>query len=184
MWLKKIIAVLFMSSFMSTAVAQESKSDLENTLYIELPHGKVEIQLMPDVAPGHVNRIKELARKNFYDGVVFHRVIEGFMAQTGDPTGTGRGGSDKPDLEAEFSDIPHERGVVSMARSSNPNSANSQFFIVLEDSNFLDGKYTVFGKVVNGMNHVDDIKKGDSRQNGAVDNPTEMVSVRVAADVE
>ncbi|PIR38890.1 MAG: peptidylprolyl isomerase [Alphaproteobacteria bacterium CG11_big_fil_rev_8_21_14_0_20_39_49] len=185
MWFKKLVAVLFTVCFINTAVAQEKDlSKLEDTLYIDLPDGRVVIELMPDVAPKHVARIKELAGEKFYDGVVFHRVIEGFMAQTGDPTGTGRGGSEKPDLEAEFSNVPHQRGVVSMARANDPNSANSQFFIVLEDSNFLDGKYTVFGKVVEGMDHVDSIKKGDSRNNGSVENPTAMVSVRVASEVE
>lgn len=185
MWFKRIIAILTTVLFMNVAVANEnSENKLENTLYIELPDGRVVIEMLPDVAPKHVQRIKELAREKFYDGIVFHRVIDGFMAQTGDPTGTGTGSSEKPDLPAEFSDVPHSRGVVSMARATNPNSANSQFFIVFEDSNFLDGQYTVWGKVTSGMEHVDSIKKGDSRRNGQVDDPTAMVSVRVASDVE
>lgn len=163
---------------------EEATVDLENTLYLQLKDGRVVIQLLPDVAPKHVERIKELARSNFYDGVVFHRVIDGFMAQTGDPTGTGMGGSDKDNLKSEFSNIPHERGAVSMARSSDPNSANSQFFIVLEESKFLDGKYTVWGKVTEGMELVDNIKKGDSKKNGAVENPDKIVTLRVAADVK
>ena len=172
------------SSKASGASAQNEEAALENRLYLQLQGGKVVIDLMPDVAPKHVERIKELARSHFYDGVVFHRVIDGFMAQTGDPTGTGMGGSDKPNLVAEFSNIPHERGILSMARSSDPNSANSQFFIVLEESKFLDGKYTVFGKVTEGMEFVDKIKKGDSRKNGAVENPDKIITLRVAVDVK
>src|ERR1700748_3588021 len=136
-------------------------ADLENTLILDLDTGKVVIALRPDLAPGHVERIKELAREGFYDGVVFHRVIPGFMAQRGDPTGTGMGGSKKPNLKAEFSDEPHVRGVCSMARSSNPNSANSQFFICLDDATFLDRQYTVWGKVVDGMDAVDALPKGE-----------------------
>ena len=121
----------------------------------------VVIKLRPDLAPGHVERITELAGEGFYDGVVFHRVIPGFMAQGGDPTGTGMGGSDKPDLKAEFSRQPHVRGVCSMARASNPNSANSQFFICFDDATFLDGQYTVWGEVTSGMEHVDALPKGE-----------------------
>ena len=123
--------------------------------------GDVVIKLRPDLAPGHVERITELAKEGFYDGVVFHRVIPGFMAQGGDPTGTGMGGSDKPDLKAEFSSEPHVRGVCSMARASNPNSANSQFFICFDDATFLDRQYTVWGEVVEGMEHVDALPKGE-----------------------
>ena len=156
---------------------------MENTLYIELKDGRVVIALKPDVAPGHVTRIKELAREGFYDNVVFHRVIDGFMAQTGDPSGTGMGGSDKANLKAEFSDQPHVRGACSMARTNDPNSANSQFFICFSDAPFLDRQYTVWGQVVEGMDHVDAIKKGSENRNGQVDNPDCMISVRVAADV-
>ena len=123
--------------------------------------GDVVIKLRPDLAPGHVERITELAKEGFYDGVVFHRVIPGFMAQGGDPTGTGMGGSDKPDLKAEFSSQPHVRGVCSMARASNPNSANSQFFICFDDATFLDRQYTVWGEVIEGMEHVDALPKGE-----------------------
>jgi peptidylprolyl isomerase len=123
--------------------------------------GDVVIKLRPDLAPGHVERITELAKEGFYDGVVFHRVIPGFMAQGGDPTGTGMGGSEKPDLKAEFSSEPHVRGICSMARSSNPNSANSQFFICFDDATFLDRQYTVWGEVVEGMEHVDALPKGE-----------------------
>ncbi|HVM98602.1 MAG TPA: peptidylprolyl isomerase, partial [Caulobacteraceae bacterium] len=130
-------------------------SDAEDTLIMTLESGPVTIRLRPDLAPGHVARIKELARAGFYDGVVFHRVIDGFMAQGGDPTGTGSGGSEKPDLQAEFSKEPHVRGVCSMARTSYPHSANSQFFICFDDARFLDGQYTVWGEVTEGMEHVD-----------------------------
>ena len=136
-------------------------ADLENTLILDLDTGKVVIELLPDVAPGHVARIKELAREGFYDGVVFHRVIPGFMAQGGDPTGTGSGGSDLPNLPAEFSKEPHVRGVCSMARTANPNSANSQFFICFDDARFLDGQYTVWGEVQSGMEHVDALPVGE-----------------------
>lgn len=159
------------------------KTDLENTLYIDLKYGRVVIEMLPKVAPEHVNRIKTLARQKFYDGIVFHRVITGFMAQTGDPTGTGMGGSKLPDLRAEFSDEPHIRGALSMARAQDPNSANSQFFIVTDDSRYLDGQYTVWGRVVKGMEFVDQIKKGNG-PNGQVSNPDSMIRVRVAADVE
>lgn len=134
----------------------------QNTLVFNLDSGgDVVIRLRPDLAPAHVDRIRELASEGFYDGVVFHRVIDGFMAQGGDPTGTGMGGSGKPDLPAEFSDEPHVRGTASMARSQNPNSANSQFFICFEDCGFLDGQYTVWGEVVEGMEYVDNLPKGE-----------------------
>lgn len=151
--------------------------DPENTILMETTHGPVVIELYPDLAPGHVGRIKELARAGFYDGIVFHRVIEGFMAQTGDPTGTGMGGSDKPDLKAEFSNANHGRGTCSMARSQNPNSANSQFFICFGDAAFLNKQYTVWGQVIEGMENVDKIKRGEP-----VQNPDQIVSMRVAAD--
>ena len=152
--------------------------DPENTIVMETTKGKVVIELLPDLAPGHVARIKELARENFYDGIVFHRVIDGFMAQTGDPTGTGMGGSDKPDLKAEFSNASHVRGTCSMARSQNPNSANSQFFICFEDAAFLNRQYTVWGQVIEGMENVDKIKRGEP-----VRDPDSIVTMRVAADV-
>lgn len=167
---------------MTTENEAQAAQDLENTLYIELPTGRVVIAMRPDLAPNHVARIKELAREGFYDGVVFHRVIAGFMAQTGDPTGTGMGGSGKK-LKAEFSKEKHVRGTASMARAQDPNSADSQFFICFAPAPFLDGKYTVWGQVVEGMEHVDEIKKG-SGGNGEVKDPTAMISVKVAADVE
>jgi peptidylprolyl isomerase len=168
-------------------------SDPENTLVIMLSSGEVRIELLPEVAPKHVARIKELARAHAYDHVVFHRVIAGFMAQTGDvqfgnnakgfnASRVGTGGSDEPDLPAEFSDLPFDRGVVGMARSSDPDSANSQFFIMFDEGHFLNGKYTVFGRVISGMDHVDAIKRGEKAQNGAVKDPDEMISVRVLAD--
>jgi cyclophilin family peptidyl-prolyl cis-trans isomerase len=157
--------------------------DAENTLILDLKTGPVVIELKPDVAPNHVARIKDLARKGFYDGVVFHRVIPGFMAQTGDPTGTGSGGSDLPDLKAEFSATPHKRGTVSMARTSNPNSANSQFFICFDDASWLDRQYSVWGQVVEGMEHVDAIKKGGDHNNGAISgDPDKILKARIEAD--
>ena len=149
----------------------------ENTLVLETTKGRVVIELRPDLAPGHVERIKTLARQGFYDGVAFHRVIEGFMAQTGCPHGTGTGGSDLPDLKAEFNREPHVRGTVSMARTNQPNSANSQFFICFDDARFLDNKYTVWGKVVEGMENVDKIKRGEP-----VRDPDRILSMKVAAD--
>jgi peptidylprolyl isomerase len=151
--------------------------DPENTLILTLDTGVVTIRLRPDLAPEHVARIKELAREGFYDGVVFHRVIPGFMAQGGDPGGTGMGGSKKPNLKAEFSDAPHVRGACSMARSSNPNSANSQFFICFDDATFLDGQYTVWGEVTDGMEAVDALPKGEPPRN-----PGQIVTAKVAAD--
>ena len=134
---------------------------MADTLTFTLETGDVVIQLRPDLAPGHVARISELAQEGFYDGVVFHRVIDGFMAQGGDPTGTGMGGSPKPDLKAEFNAEPHVRGTCSMARAMNPNSANSQFFICFQDCSFLNGQYTVWGQVISGMEHVDALPKGE-----------------------
>ena len=155
--------------------------DKENTLYLDLKDGRVVIELLPKAAPKHVARIKELVRQGFYDGIVFHRVIDGFMAQTGDPLGTGMGGSGKK-LAAEFNSEPHVRGTVSMARAMDPNSADSQFFICFADARFLDRQYTVWGKVVSGMEFVDKIKKGDPNRNGVVYNPDKSVKMQVAAD--
>jgi cyclophilin family peptidyl-prolyl cis-trans isomerase len=149
----------------------------ENTLHMDLAKGRVVIELRPDLAPQHVARIKELTRDGFYNGTPFHRVIDGFMAQGGDPTGTGTGGSKKPNLKAEFSSEPHVRGVCSMARANDPNSANSQFFICFDDATFLDKQYTVWGKVISGMDHVDAIKRGEP-----VRDPDRIVKMQVAAD--
>jgi peptidyl-prolyl cis-trans isomerase B (cyclophilin B) len=150
-------------------------ADTDNTIIMETTKGRVVITLRPDLAPGHVERITTLARQGFYDGVPFHRVIEGFMAQTGDPTGTGAGGSDLPDLKAEFNAEPHVRGTCSMARTAAPNSANSQFFICFGDARFLDKQYTVWGKVTEGMDVIDQIKRGEP-----VRDPDTIVSMTVS----
>lgn len=152
-------------------------SDTENTLIFETTKGPVTIRLRPDLAPGHVERIKTLVREGFYDGVPFHRVIDGFMAQGGDPTGTGTGGSKYPDLKAEFNSERHKRGVCSMARSSNPNSANSQFFICFGEASFLDRQYTVWGQVTDGMENVDSFNRGEP-----VRDPDRITKARIAAD--
>lgn len=156
-------------------------TDPENTLFLELKGGRVVIELYPDSAPNHVTRIKELTRENFYDGIVFHRVIEGFMAQTGDPTGSGSGGSGRK-LKAEFNDRNHVRGTCSMARSASPDSADSQWFICFGATPHLNGQYTVWGQVIDGLNHIDAIKRG-APGSGAVKNPDQIVSLKVAADV-
>lgn len=174
--------ILLIGSFIIMTAASGAKADTmdpENTLYLDLEKGRVTIQLLPDIAPGHVERIKELTRDGFYNGIVFHRVIDGFMAQTGDPTGTGTGGSDKPDLPAEFSDYDYKRGTIGMARTADPNSANSQWFICFTDDgcSFLTGQYTVWGQVTDGMDHVDAIAKGEPPAN-----PDKIVTMSVAAD--
>jgi len=152
----------------------------ENLVYLDITSGCVVIELLPKLAPGHTKRIATLVKDKFYDGIVFHRVIDGFMAQAGDPTGTGSGGSDLPDLEAEFSSEPFARGVLGMARTQNPNSANSQFFIVLAPASHLNGQYTVFGKVVEGMEHVDRLKKGSQAGNGLVSDPDKIIKMQMA----
>ena len=163
----------------SAAVAQDA--DPQNTLIMETKHGKVTIKLRPDLAPKHVAQIKALVARKFYDGLTFHRVIPGFMAQTGDPTGTGSGGSSLPDVPAEFNQTHFTRGVLGMARAEDPNSANSQFFITTADAGFLDGKYTAFGEVTSGMDVVDKIKAGTQDNNGAVTNPDKIVSMRMGS---
>ena len=173
--MKFILGLVMLAMISLPAHAQAT--DPENTLFMDLKSGRVVIKLRPDVAPGHVARIKELAREGFYDGIVFHRVIEGFMAQSGDPTGTGTGSSSKPDLKAEFSDVPYKRGTVGMARAKSPDSANSQFFIMFDEGSFLNGKYTVWGEVVEGMEHVDQIKRGEPPSN-----PDKILKMQVAAD--
>ncbi|MDZ5696442.1 peptidylprolyl isomerase [Chelativorans sp. M5D2P16] len=176
---------------MTVSAAQAAEP--ENTLVIELESGEVEIALRPDLAPQHVERIKQLARAGEYDNVAFHRVIDGFMAQTGDvefgdmengfdPQRAGTGGSAHPDLPAEFSDAPFERGTVGMARAQDPNSANSQFFIMFAPAQHLNGSYTVVGQVETGMEHVDQLKKGDPARNGSVEDPDRMERVYIAAD--
>ena len=158
-------------------------ADAENTLYLDVPAGRVVIAMRPDLAPEHCAQIKALARRGFYDGVPFHRVIGGFMAQTGDPTGTGRGGSGH-ELKAEFSSEKHVRGVTSMARAQSPDSADSQFFIMFAPAPALDGQYTVWGKVESGMEYIDQIKKGDQARNGIVVNPDKIIKMQVAADAD
>ena len=156
-------------------------SSAGETLTLETSKGPVVIEMNPALAPGHVAHIKRLVSEGFYDGIVFHRVIDGFMAQTGCPKGTGTGGSKYPDLKAEFNAEPHVRGTVSMARSSSPDSANSQFFITTADAGFLDGKYTAFGEVTSGMDVVDKIKAGTQDNNGAVTNPDKIITMRIAS---
>lgn len=179
----RVVMAVVLGVLVSSANAQQTV-DPENTLVLQLKDGSVTVELYPEKAPQHVARLKELAREKFYDGIVFHRVIDGFMAQTGDPTGTGMGGSSKSNLKAEFNDVKHVKGVVSMARSSDPNSANSQFFIMLADISSLDGQYTAFGKVVEGMEFVEKIKKGDSKRNGEVSQPDKIISLKVLADIQ
>jgi peptidylprolyl isomerase len=176
-------------AFMSDATTNDAEAqgtpDPENTLVFTIPHGEVRIQLLPDLAPRHVERMKVLTRQGFYDGTPFHRVIEGFMAQGGDPTGTGTGGSPLPNLPAEFSQPSRARflrGTCGMARSSDPNSANSQFFIMFAPAPFLDGQYTIWGRVVSGMDAVDRIRRG-AGQSGTVQNPDRLTRARVAADI-
>ena len=152
-------------------------ADAENTILMETSKGSVTIELRPDLAPGHCDRIRELAREGFYDGIIFHRVIDGFMAQVGCPNGTGMGGSDKPNLQAEFNAEPHVRGICSMARTNQPHSANSQFFICFDDAGFLDNQYTVWGQVAEGMDVIDQLAKGEPPRN-----PDSIVSMKVAAD--
>jgi peptidylprolyl isomerase len=176
------MAIAFSTFTFAQAASETTKPTKEDNMYvIELKDGPVVVELYPEKAPKHVERFKELADSGFYNGIVFHRVIDGFMVQTGDPTGTGMGGSKLPNLKAEFNDTKHVRGVLSMARSADPNSANSQFFIMLGDAPHLDGQYSAFGRVVEGMEFVDKIKKGNSAQNGAVNDPDKMIKVHKLA---
>ncbi|OAN50719.1 peptidylprolyl isomerase [Magnetospirillum moscoviense] len=180
----KLVKAIALAALLAVqAFSQAFAADPENTLIMDLPWGQVTIEMRPDLAPQHVARIKELTRKGFYDGTPFHRVMAGFMAQGGDPTGTGTGGSGVK-LPAEFSGEHFVRGVVGMARSSSPNSADSQFFIMLATAASLDGKYTIWGRVLDGMEHVDKITKGPESENGMVAKPDKLVRMRVAADVK
>lgn len=174
--------ILYMDIQSKQSIANEV-NNIENLIYLKLKDGVVVIETFPNIAPKHVARIKELTRMGFYNGNQFFRVIDGFVAQTGDPTNTGRNGSGKT-LPAEFSKISHKRGILSMARASDINSADSQFFIVLKDSEFLDEKYTVWGRVVSGMEYVDNIKKSKTGSNGTVENPDIIVDMSLALDVE
>lgn len=174
---------ILLGALMNISETQAQQTlDLENTLYMKLEYGTVVIAMRPDLAPNHVARIKKLTRMGFYDGTPFHRVIPGFMAQGGDPTGTGSGGSGET-LKAEFSSAPHQRGTVSMARSMKPDSGDSQFFICFQDTPHLNGQYTVWGEVTEGMEFVDQIKKGNSNS-GTVDYPDRIISLTVASDVK
>ena len=180
----------FVATFLATPIvvmssmSEAQTADPENTVYLDLKDGRVVIQLLPELAPKHVERVKLLCRKGFYDGTPFHRVIEGFMAQGGDPTGTGTGGSDLPDLKAEFTTKRHFlRGTCGMARTSNPDSANSQFFIMFAPAPHLDGQYTIWGQVTQGMDFVDQIKRG-SGGGGTVSDPDRIIHFQVAADVK
>jgi peptidylprolyl isomerase len=182
-----LFAVLAALICASAAVAQPAPAGLDpqNTILIDTKYGQIVMKLRPDLAPKHAERIKRLARDKFYDNVPFHRVIAGFMAQTGDgQNGDGTGGSKYPNLPAEFSKTPFKRGVVGMARTSDPNSANSQFFIVLDEASHLNGSYTVVGEIVSGMDVVDKLKKGSPAQNGSVSDPDRMLKVQVAADAK
>lgn len=175
--LKTLLTTLLLGGLILMSTNANAK-DLENTIYLQIENsGTVEIELLPSVAPKHVEQIKTLTRQGFYDGIIFHRVIDGFMAQTGDPTGTGTGGSDLPNLKAEFSDTNYGRGTVGMARSSSPDSANSQFFICFDDCSFLNGQYTVFGQVTEGMAFIDAVEKGEPPAN-----PSKIAKMIVAAD--
>jgi cyclophilin family peptidyl-prolyl cis-trans isomerase len=181
----KSLAAIGFGALLATAPAsaQQPRPDPQNTLNIDLKDGRVVVRMRPDLAPRHVERIKTLAQRGFYDGVVFHRVIEGFMAQTGDPTGTGTGGSELPNLRAEFTPEPYKRGTIGMARTSDPNTANSQWFICYDGCGPLTGQYTIWGEVVSGMELVDKIKKG-ARGSGTVTDPDKMVRVRLATPAQ
>jgi peptidylprolyl isomerase len=171
----------FLLPFLAASAVRAATEDAANTVVMTLKNGgKVVIRLRPDWAPKHVAQVETLVKRGFYNGLVFHRVIPGFMAQTGDPTGTGTGGSDLPNLPAEFNKTHFKRGILGMARSSDPNSANSQFFICFGDAGFLDGQYTAFGEVVSGMDAVDKIKAGTEANNGQVTNPDKIISMKMA----
>jgi cyclophilin family peptidyl-prolyl cis-trans isomerase len=179
----KRLALPLAALLMTAGAVMAQAPDPQNTIYLDLKDGRVVIKLRADLAPKHVEQIKALTKRNFYDGIVFHRVIDGFMAQTGDPTGTGMGGSDLPNIPAEFqTQVPFAVGSVGMARSQNPNSANSQFFICFEGCGSLTGQYTIWGEVVSGMENVRKIKKGSSANNGQVSGPDKIVRMRLMAD--
>ena len=170
---------LVLGSLLLMTAQSNAADDPQNTLYLDLKDGRVTIKLMPDIAPNHVARIKELVKEGFYNGLTFHRVIDGFMAQTGDPTGTGSGGSDKPDLKAEFNDYNFGRGAIGAARTNDPNSANSQWFICFDDCSFLNKQYTVWGQVTGGMEFVDKIKRGEPPSD-----PDKIIKMQLAADAK
>ena len=176
--LKRLLITFTILFTMTFITGQVYAMDKDNTLIMETSKGRVTIELKPEIAPNHVERIKKLVSEKFYDGIIFHRVIPDFMAQTGDPTGTGMGGSDYDDLDAEFSDVPFLRGTLGMARSSSPNSANSQFFITFGPTSFLNGQYTVFGQVTDGMDVIDAINAGEPPAD-----PDKIITMRMAQDV-
>ena len=179
---RSFLALGLALALLSPVAAQQS--DPQNTVYLDTKDGRITIRLRPDLAPKHAEQIKTLTKRGFYNGIVFHRVIPGFMAQTGDPTGTGTGGSKLPNIPAEFSQEPFKRGSVGMARSQSPNSANSQFFICYDGCGPLTGQYTLFGEVVSGQDVADKIKKGDAARNGQVTNPDKIVKMQLAADAK
>jgi len=176
----RIIKLVFIAISTLAFIATAQAASDADTLLLDLKSGQVKIELLPKLAPEHVKRIKKLANEKFYDGLKFHRVIDGFMAQTGDPKGDGTGGSKLPDMKSEFSNEPYVRGVLGMARSQNPHSGNSQFFIMFAEAPFLNGKYTVFGRVLSGMKFVDQIKKGSKANNGTVTDPDKIIKMRTA----
>ena len=183
--MKGVLAALALGlAATTTSFAQQPGADPQNTIYLDTKDGRVTIRLRPDLAPKHVAQIKALTQRGFYNGVPFHRVIGGFMAQTGDPTGTGTGKSDLANIPSEFTNTPYKRGSVGMARSQSPNSANSQFFICFDGCGPLTGQYTLFGEVVSGMDVIDKVKKGDAAANGSVQNPDKIVKMQLAADAK
>ncbi len=183
MRIRAFFTTLAIGAMMMTNAPGAAAAELENILYMNLKDGRVVIQMLPEVAPKHVERIRELVRADFYDGLTFHRVIDGFMAQTGDPQGDGTGGSGTK-LPAEFSNVQFVRGTVGMARSQNPNSGDSQFFIMVAPAPHLNGQYSVWGNVVDGMEYIDQIKKGDPRSNGTVSSPDRIISMELASDAK
>lgn len=181
----KKIAIALSAVLLSTTLSfAQANLDPQNTIYLDLKDGRVVIKLRPDLAPKHVEQVKALTKRGFYNGIVFHRVITGFMAQTGDPTGTGMGGSDLPNIAAEFSKEPYKRGSVGMARSQSPNSANSQFYLCFDGCGSLTGQYTLWGDIVSGMEFVEKIKKGSDSDNGKVTNPDKIVRMQLMADAK
>ena len=181
---RRAVFTLAAALMLGAATAQAAGPDPQNTIYLDTKDGRITIQLRPDLAPKAAAQLRTLTKRGFYNGIVFHRVIDGFMAQTGDPTGTGTGKSDLPNIPAEFTKESFKRGTVGMARSSDPNSANSQFFICFAEASFLNNQYTVVGQVTSGMDIVDKIKKGSSADNGSVSSPDKIVKMQLAADAK
>ena len=182
--MKKLALALSAVLLSTTLSFAQANLDPQNTIYLDLKDGRVVIKLRPDLAPKHVEQVKALTKRGFYNGIIFHRVITGFMAQTGDPTGTGTGGSDLPNIAAEFSKEPYKRGSVGMARSQSPNSANSQFYLCFDGCGSLTGQYTLWGDIVSGMEFVEKIKKGSDSDNGKVTNPDKIIRMQLMADAK